>query len=44
MEQKTKCEEETPLSSEALNEIVKRKYKEYLKASDAYNKSLSSKC
>lgn len=43
MEQKTKCEEETPLSSEALNEIVKRKYMEYLKASDAYNKSLSSK-
>ena len=43
MKQKTKCEEETPLSSEALNEIVKRKYMEYLKASDAYNKSLSSK-
>ena len=43
MKQKTKYEEEAPFSSEALNEIVKRKYKEYLKAIDAYNKSLISK-
>lgn len=41
MEQKTKCEEETPLSVESLKEIAERKFDEWQKADDRFQRALS---
>ena len=41
MKQKTKCEEETPLSAKSLKEIADRKFEEWREADDRYQKSLS---
>lgn len=41
MEQKTKCEEETLLSIESLKEIAERKFDEWQKANDRFQRALS---
>ena len=41
IEQKTKCEEETLLSIESLKEIAERKFDEWQKANDRYQRALS---
>ena len=41
IEQKTKCEEETLLSIESLKEIAERKFDEWQKANDRFQRALS---
>lgn len=41
MEQKTKCEKEAPFSVESLAEIAERKFDEWQKADDRYQRALS---
>ena len=41
IEQKTNCEEETLLSIESLKEIAERKFDEWQKANDRYQRALS---